>query len=396
MLKEKIRELAHELLPAAIATRRHLHAHPELSFKEFNTAAFIAGKLAALDIPFQKMANTGLVAMIAGTKSPSDRVLALRADIDALPIHEKNDIPYISKFPGIMHACGHDVHTTSLLTSAAILHQLRGSFSGTLKLIFQPGEESVPGGASMMIKEGVLENPRPHNILGQHVMPELEAGKIGFRPGRYMASADEIYITVEGKGGHGAMPHTTIDPVLITSHLITGLQQVVSRNANPTTPSVLTFGRVIADGAHNVIPDKVTIDGTFRTMDENWRFEAHRRIEKMATAIVESMGGKCNVFIKVGYPVLYNNEPLTAVTRAHTEEFVGKENVVDLDIWMAAEDFAAYSQITDACFYRLGVGNAAQGITSGLHTATFNVDERSLETGAGLMAWLAVKNLEHR
>jgi amidohydrolase len=286
------------------------------------------------------------------------------------------------------------VHTTSLLTTAGILMQLRDSFSGKLKLIFQPGEESVPGGASMMIKEGVLENPRPANILGQHVMPELEAGKIGFRSGTYMASVDELYITVEGKGGHGAMPHTTIDPVLITSHLITGLQQLVSRNANPTTPSVLSFGRVIADGAHNVIPDKVTIDGTFRTLDENWRMEARRRIEKMATAIVESMGGKCTVFIKPGYPVLYNNERLTAQTRLHTEAYVGKENVTDLDIWMAAEDFAAYSQVTDACFYRLGTGNAAQGITSGLHTATFNVDERSIETGAGLMAWLAVQTLE--
>ncbi|WP_343704683.1 amidohydrolase [Chitinophaga sp.] len=393
MLKEKVRALAHELLPQAIETRRHLHANPELSFMEFNTAAFIAGKLDAMGIPWQRMANTGLVAMIEGTQAPSDRVLALRADIDALPIHEKNDVPYASKFPGVMHACGHDVHTTSLLTTAAILLQLRDSFSGKLKLIFQPGEETVPGGASMMIKEGVLENPRPYNILGQHVMPELEAGKIGFRAGRYMASADEIYITVTGKGGHGAMPHTTVDPVLITSHLITGLQQVVSRNANPTTPSVLTFGRVIADGAHNVIPDKVTIDGTFRTMDEEWRFEAHRRIKKMAVSIVESMGGQCEIFIKVGYPVLYNNERLTAQTRTHTEEFVGRENVTDLDIWMAAEDFAAYSQITEACFYRLGVGNQAQGITSGLHTATFNVDESSLETGAGLMTWLALKNL---
>ncbi|RPE07961.1 amidohydrolase [Chitinophaga lutea] len=395
MLKEKIRALAHEMLPTAIETRRHLHANPELSFMEHNTAAFIAGKLDAMGIPYQKMANTGLVAMIEGTLAASDKVLALRADIDALPIHEKNDVPYVSKFPGVMHACGHDVHTTSLLTTAGILLQLRDSFAGKLKLIFQPGEELVPGGASMMIKEGVLENPRPANILGQHVMPELEAGKIGFRSGTYMASVDEIYITVEGKGGHGAMPHTTIDPVLITSHLITGLQQLVSRNANPTTPSVLTFGRVIADGAHNVIPDKVTIDGTFRTLDENWRQEARKRIEKMATALVESMGGKCTVFIKPGYPVLYNNERLTAATRQHTEAYVGKENVTDLDIWMAAEDFAAYSQITDACFYRLGTGNAARGITSGLHTATFDVDESAIETGAGLMAWLAVKSLEN-
>ncbi|MGX5816573.1 M20 metallopeptidase family protein [Chitinophaga lutea] len=392
MLKEKIRALAAAHHGAATDIRRHLHANPELSFSEYNTARYIGGQLDKLGIPWQPMANTGLVGMIEGGKGAGP-VVALRADIDALPIHEKNEVPYASKVPGVMHACGHDAHTASLLTTAAMLLELREEFAGSVKLIFQPAEECVPGGASFMIQEGVLENPRPRHVIGQHVMPELEVGKIGFREGRYMASADEIYITVEGKGGHGAMPHTTIDPVIITSHLLTGLQQIVSRQVNPTTPSVLSFGRVIADGAHNVIPDRVTIDGTFRTMDETWRFEALRRIEKMAASIVEGMGGRCTINIKVGYPVLYNNEALTAATRRAAEEFLGRENVVDLDIWMAAEDFASYSQVTDACFYRLGTGNAAKGITSGLHTATFNIDEQALQTGPGLMTWLTLQDL---
>ncbi|MBO9154151.1 M20 family metallopeptidase [Chitinophaga sp. GCM10012297] len=393
MLKERIREEARRLYENTVQTRRHLHAHPELSFKENKTAAYVASRLDAIGISYETMANTGLVALLQGKKSPSDKVVALRADMDALPIQELNDVPYRSAAPGVMHACGHDGHTASLLGTAAILKSLEQEFSGTVKFIFQPGEECTPGGASMMIREGVLQNPTPQSVFGQHVMPELETGKIGLRPGRYMASADEIYITVEGKGGHGAMPHTTIDPVLITSHMIVALQQIVSRNANPTVPSVLSFGRVIANGAHNVIPDKVTIDGTFRTMDETWRFEAHRRIKDMAGSIVESMGGKCEVNITVGYPVLINEEKLTARTRALAEEFVGKENVVDLPIWMAAEDFASYSQIADACFYRLGVRNEKRGITSGLHTATFDLDEKSLEIGSGLMAWLALNNL---
>lgn len=393
MLKEKIREIARSLQDKAVATRRHLHAHPELSFEETQTAAFVASKLDALGIPYTRMANTGLVALLEGTKGPSGQVIALRADMDALPITELNDVPYKSQNPGVMHACGHDVHTTSLLGVAEILLQLRHTFAGTVKFIFQPGEETIPGGASMMIAEGVLRNPAPARILGQHVMPELPVGKIGMRPGRYMASADEIYIEVYGKGGHGAMPHTTIDPVIIASHMVLAFQQVVSRNADPTMPSVLSIGKVIADGAHNVIPDKVIIDGTFRTLDETWRFDAHARIRRMAESIAESMGGSCKVDIRVGYPVLINHEELTAEVRALTEEYMGAENVVTLPIWMAAEDFASYSQVSDACFYRLGVGNEERGITSGLHTATFDADEQSLEIGAGLMAWLALRSL---
>lgn len=393
MLKEKIKALARELHGSAVQNRRHLHINPELSFAEHNTAAFIEQRLSEIGLPARRMANTGIVTEITGRKAPG-KVIALRADIDALPIHELNDVPYKSGVPGVMHACGHDVHTSSLLGTAQILTTLQDEFAGTIKLIFQPGEELIPGGASMMIREGVLENPRPVSILGQHVMPELAAGKIGFRAGRYMASVDEIYIRVEGRGGHAAMPHLTRDPVMMACQLLTTLQQVVSRHADPTMPSVLSFGRFIANGIHNVIPDVVTIEGTFRTLDEHWRQEAHRLITTMAKSIVEGMGGKCVVEIRKGYPMLINEARLTAETRQHTADYIGEENIADLDIWMAGEDFASYSQLTNACFYRLGTGNRERGITSGLHTATFDVDEHALELSTGLMAWLALKNLE--
>ncbi|CAL1517698.1 M20 family metallopeptidase [Chitinophaga sp. MM2321] len=394
MLKEKIRQLASQLQTETVANRRHLHAHPELSFKEYNTAAFVAEKLQALHIPFQPMANTGIVALVKGDKPGSDRVVALRADIDALPITELNDVAYKSQNSGVMHACGHDVHTSSLLTTAAILNSLKADFSGTIKFIFQPAEELVPGGASIMIKEGVLENPRPLSILGQHTMPELPAGKVGFRGGRYMASNDEIFITVKGKGGHGAMPHLGIDPVVIACHMVIALQQIVSRRANVMSPSVLSFGRMIANGASNVIPDEVRLEGTFRSLDEQWRKEAHDKIRKMAVTLAESMEGSCDIEIRKGYPVLINEDKLTAATRAHAIDFLGEDNVLDLDIWMAAEDFAYYSQVADACFYRLGVRNEEKGIISGLHTATFDADDHALETGAGLMAYLALKTLD--
>lgn len=394
MLKDKIQELARQLHADTIANRRHLHTNPELSFVEHNTAAFIEQKLTEIGLPFKRMATTGVIAEIKG-KKPGGPIMALRADIDALPIQERNDVPYRSQAPGVMHACGHDVHTSSLLGTARILKALEDEWAGTVKLIFQPGEELLPGGASILIKEGVLENPRPASILGQHTMPELAAGKIGFRSGKYMASVDEIYITVEGKGGHAAMPNIVTDPIMIACQLLSSLQQVVSRHANPLTPSVLSFGRFIGAGIHNVIPDVVTIEGTFRTLDEQWREEAHHRITQISTSLVEGMGGKCHLEIRKGYPVLVNEEKLTALTRQHTADYLGADNVVDLDIWMAAEDFASYSQVADACFYRLGTGNVDRGITSGLHTATFDVDEHALEVSTGLMAWLTLKNLEH-
>lgn len=392
MLKDKISLLAKEIHANVVENRRHLHANPELSFHEYQTSAYVAQKLDELGIKYQKMANTGLVAMIKGEK-PSDAVVALRADMDALPIVEANEVPYKSKNSGVMHACGHDAHTSSLLGTAKILTELKNEFGGTIKLIFQPAEEKLPGGASMMIKEGVLENPKPDAVIGQHVMPLIEAGQVGFRSGKYMASTDEIYVTVHGKGGHGAQPQQNIDPVLITSHIIVALQQIISRVADPKTPSVLSFGKVIANGATNVIPNEVYLEGTFRTMDEDWRARAHEKMKKMAEGIAEAMGGSCDFNIVRGYPFLINEEKLTAEVRAYAEDYLGKENVLDLDIWMAAEDFAYYSQVSDACFYRLGTGNKERGITSSVHTPTFDVDEESLKLSTGLMAYIALKQL---
>ena len=392
MLKDKITYLANQIHSDVVANRRHLHANPELSFHEYETSAYVAKKLDELGIEYKKMANTGLVALIKGAKQ-SDAVVALRADMDALPIVEANDVVYKSKNPGVMHACGHDVHTSSLLGTAKILTELKNEFGGTVKLIFQPAEEKLPGGANMMIKEGVLENPKPNAVLGQHVMPLIESGKVGFRSGKYMASTDEIYVTVHGKGGHGAQPQQNIDPVLITSHIIIALQQIISRVADPKTPSVLSFGKVIANGATNVIPNEVYLEGTFRTMDEDWRAKAHEKMKKMAEGIAEAMGGSCDFNIVRGYPFLINEEVLTAAARAYAEDYLGKENVLDLDIWMAAEDFAYYSQVSDACFYRLGTGNMARGITSSVHTPTFDVDEDSLRLSTGLMTYIALKQL---
>jgi amidohydrolase len=393
-MKEKVKHLASEYLASIIDCRRHLHSHPELSFEEFNTAAFVSAQLTTLDIPHTcGIAGTGIVAIIEG-RNPSKKVIALRADMDALPITETNDVVYKSQNPGVMHACGHDVHTSSLLGTAKILTALKNEFEGSVKLIFQPGEEKFPGGASLMIKEGVLENPTPSGILGQHVMPFIDAGKVGFRKGMYMASADELHVTVKGKGGHAAMPNLNVDPVLITAHIIVALQQIVSRNAHPNLPTVLSFGKVIANGATNVIPDQVQLEGTFRTLNEEWRMEAHKKMTKMATSIAEAMGGTCEFNIFKGYPFLVNEEKITDAARLHAEDYLGKENVLDLDIWMAAEDFAFYSQKTNACFYRLGVRNEEKGIVSSVHTPTFDIDEKALETGMGLMAWLAIKALE--
>ena len=391
-LKDKISRLAQDIHAEVVGNRRHLHAHPELSFQEYETSAFVKSKLDELGISYQNMADTGIVALITGSK-PSDSVVALRADMDALPILEANDVPYRSTKEGIMHACGHDVHTSSLLGTAKILTKLKDEFAGTVKLIFQPAEERLPGGANLMIKEGVLENPKPQAVLGQHVMPLIESGKVGFRAGKYMASTDEIYVTVHGKGGHGAQPQQNIDPVLITSHIIIALQSIVSRVADPKIPSVLSFGKVIANGATNVIPNEVKLEGTFRTMDEEWRSKAHEKMKKMAEGIAEAMGGRCDFNIMRGYPFLINEEKLTASTRAYAEEYLGKENVLDLDIWMAAEDFAYFSQVADACFYRLGTGNEARGITSSVHTPTFDVDEDSLKLSTGLMTYIALKQL---
>lgn len=392
-LLSEIKATASEMQAGLVEIRRHLHRHPELSMQEKETSAYIRSKLDEYRIPYTSgIAVHGIVALIKG-RNPEKNTIALRADMDALPILEKNETDYCSVNPGVMHACGHDVHMTCLLGAARILNQYRDRFEGTVKLIFQPSEERFPGGASMMINEGVLENPAPHKMFGQHVLPTLDAGKIGMKAGKYMASTDEIYLTVNGRGGHGATPEINVDPVLIAAHIIVALQQIVSRNAPPQLPAVLSFGRVIADGRTNIIPNEVKIDGTLRTFDEKWRAEAHVKIEKMATAIAEGMGGSCHVFIDKGYPFLVNDENVTAEARLYAEEYLGPENVVDLDLRMTAEDFAYYSQKVPSCFYRLGIRNAEKGITHNLHTDRFDADETGLSAGAGLMAWIAVRSL---
>lgn len=391
MLKEKIKLLSEKYLSEAIQIRRHLHANPELSFEEYNTSKFISSKLKEFRIPFKDgIVKTGIVALIEGENSLS-KTIALRADIDALPIDEKNNVEYKSKNRGVMHACGHDVHTASLLGAAKILNELKNEFSGTVKLIFQPGEEKAPGGASLMIKEGVLENPKPSAIFAQHVFPNLEAGQVGFRSGKYMASTDEIYLTVKGRGGHAAMKGTYVNPLLISAEI---LLEYENKFSNCRIPTVLAFGRMQANGATNIIPDEVKIDGTFRTMDETWRKESHEIIRQIAVSKSKSKGGDCEVNIMTGYPALVNNEQTTSRAKRFAEDFLGKENVIELEQRMTGEDFSFFAQIIPACFFRLGTGNKLQGITSGVHTPTFDIDENALKTGMGLMAWIAVNELK--
>lgn len=392
-LKDKILDLSKKYFEDIVAWRRHIHAHPELSMQEFETAAYVAARLDDFGIPYQSgIAKTGIVGIIEG-KNPTKKTIALRADMDALPILEANDVDYKSTNKGVMHACGHDVHTSSLLGTARILNTLKDEFEGTVKLFFQPSEETYPGGAIQMIKEGVMENPRPQHAFGQHVYPELEAGKVGFKSGEYMASTDEIFLTVKGRGGHAAQPSRNIDPVVIAAHIIVALQQIVSRHSTPEVPTVLSFGRIIGDGRTNVIPDEVKIEGTIRTFDEAWRKEAHRRIEKMARGMAEGMGGSCDVRVDTGYPFVYNDPEVTSNARQWAVDLLGEENVVNLPIRMTAEDFSYFANEVPSCFYRLGVADNSRGINSGLHTSTFDVDEKSLETGMGLMAWIAVRAL---
>jgi amidohydrolase len=391
-LLEKIKSLSIAYSDNVIEFRRHLHANPELSYREFNTVKYVAQQLRSFGIEPIEMATTGLVAEVKG-KNPEKKSIALRADMDALPIEEANEVPYKSKNPGVMHACGHDVHTSSLLGTAKILNEVRDQFEGTVRFLFQPGEEKNPGGASYMIRDGALENPRPSGIIGQHVFPLLPVGKVGFREGMYMASADEIYLKVIGKGGHGASPDLAIDPILIAAHIIIALQQIISRNANPRQPTVLTFGNIIGKGATNIIPNEVNIAGTFRAMNEEWRNAGLEKIKKMAESIAEGMGGKCEVDISRGYPYLENNPALTRRIKEAAAAYVGKENVVDIDITLGAEDFAYYSQVIPASFYRIGIRNEAKGITSYVHTPNFNIDEDALKISPGIMAWMAINEL---
>ncbi len=386
---EQVKVLAEKYFNEVLEIRRHIHQHPELSFQEIETSAYIQQKLTEWGVEFETgYVKTGILAFIKGN-NPSKKVVALRADMDALPINELNDVAYKSKNKGIMHACGHDVHSACLLGAIKILNELRTEFEGTIKCIFQPGEEKLPGGASLMIKEGVLENPRPELMFGQHVFPDLEAGKVGYRKGMYMASCDEIHFTVKGKGGHAALPHKLKDPVLATAQIIVALQQVVSRGSKPDIPSVLSIGKVQADGATNIIPNEVKVEGTFRTMDEKWRAEAHQLIHQIINDTAKAGGVEVDLNIDKGYPFLVNDENLTESAILAAKDYLGEENVVNLDLRMTGEDFAYYSQQMPTCFYRLGTGES-----SGLHTPTFNIDESALKIGMGLMAYQALNQLK--
>ena len=387
MLQQKIKDLAKKYSPEFIEVRHHLHAHPELSYQEFETSKFVQRKLTEYNIPFEVKATTGVIGLIKG-KNPESRIVALRADMDALPINEQTDVSYKSTKQGIMHACGHDVHTTCLLGASKILNETKDNWEGTVKLIFQPGEEKNPGGASLLIREGVLENPKPQSIFALHVNPQLEVGKLSFRSGKVMASADEIYITIKSKGGHAAAPQLTADTILITSHLIVALQQVISRNNNPLLPSVLSITSVQGGYTTNVIPSEVKLMGTFRAMDEEWRFKAHDIIRKLSTELVHSMGAEIDLHIDIGYPTVYNNEQLNDLAKKIAEHYMGADKVEETEIRMGAEDFGYYSQQIPGCFFRLGTGNKQKGITAGVHTPLFNIDEDAIETGMGMMAFL--------
>ncbi|MBW0178574.1 M20 family metallopeptidase [Sediminibacterium sp.] len=387
MLLQQIKDLSSKYAADSVAIRSHLHAHPELSYQEFETSKFVQLKLQEMGISFEVMATTGVLAIIRG-KNPETRVIALRADMDALPIQEENETAYRSQNPGVMHACGHDVHTSILLGAARILQELKNEWEGTVKLLFQPGEEKNPGGASYMIRDGALKNPIPQGIIGLHVHPGLDTGKLSFRKGRVMASADEIYITIKGKGGHAASPNLTADTVLIASHLIVSLQQIISRNKNPLSPSVLSICSIQGGHTTNVIPSEVKLMGTFRAMDEAWRFKAHELIRKNAVGLVESMGGEIDLHIDVGYPTVDNDPVFTETAWKQADLFIGKENVLETEMRMGAEDFGYYTQVIPGCFFRLGVRNEAKGIIHNVHTPRFDIDENAIEIGIGNMAWL--------
>ena len=388
MLPINWKALVAEQLETFIGFRHHIHAHPELSFQEFQTAEFIASHLRDWGISFQAgLAGTGIVALIEG-KNPSSRVIALRADMDALPIQEMNEVAYKSTNAGVMHACGHDVHSSCLLGAAKLLQETRDNWEGTVKLIFQPGEEKHPGGASLLIKEGVLENPKPAAIVALHVYPHLPYGQLGFRAGQYMASADEIYITVKGRGGHAALPHQTIDPIVIAANMLVSLQTVISRSCNPLSPSVLSFGKIQGGVAGNVIPDEVRIEGTLRCFDETWRAKAHDLIKTQAEGICKAMGGEAVVEIPMGYPSLFNDLGLTDKVRSLATQVVGESNVIDLDLRMAAEDFSFYTHQVPGCFFRLGTAHNGQ-FEKPVHNARFDIYDEAIGVGVQMFCEVA-------
>jgi len=387
-MKEKIAALSEKYYQHVVELRRHIHANPELSWHETETSALVADELRKLGFEVQTgIAKNGVIGLLK-CNNPDSKCIALRADMDALPIHEKNTVDYCSKNEGVMHACGHDVHTANLLGTAMILAELRNEIDGTYKFIFQPSEEKIPSGAEAMIEEHVLENPKVQKIFGLHVSPEIQAGKVGFCGGRFMASSDEIYLTVTGKGGHAAQPQNIINPLIIAAEILVALKFFT----NLETPIVLSFGNIEGHGATNIVPDKVELAGTLRCFDEELRISTHKQLHTICENIAVRNNGHCEVKIKKGYPVLINDRELTDESKQFSVEYLGEEQVLDLPIRMGSEDFAYYTHHVDACFYRLGVGNVAKGIVSGLHTPTFNIDEDALLKSPGLMAWIAINS----
>jgi amidohydrolase len=386
-IHEIITKRSIELFEKVIGYRNHMHQYPELSFQEYNTMQFVSDTLTSLGIAHEKgVGDTGVVAFISGKQNtPNQSCIALRADLDALPIQEENNVVYKSTVDGVMHACGHDVHTSILLGVAEILNELKDELLQPVKLIFQPGEEKNPGGATFMIRDGVLQNPEVKEMYALHVFPDMETGKVGFREGIYMASSDEIYVTINGKGGHGATPNKAIDPILIGATIVTSIQQIVSRRCDPTIPSVLTFGHFEGIGATNIIPDKVLLKGTFRTLNEVWRKEAKELIVAQIKLIAESLGGTAEVEISTGYPYLENNPLLTSALIGKAKDYLGEDKVDLLPIRMTSEDFAFYSQEIPVCFFRLGVRNESKGIVYGVHHPKFDIEPEALKIGMQVM-----------
>ncbi len=387
-MQEKIKHLSEKYFPRVVELRRKIHANPELSWEETETSKLVAEELMRCGIEVQtKVAKNGIVGILRG-KNPESKCIALRADMDALPIQEENKVDYCSKNAGVMHACGHDVHTSNLLGVAMILSELKNEIQGTIKFIFQPSEEKIPSGAEAMIKAGVLESPKPDKIFGLHVSPELEAGTFGFCSGRFMASSDEVYLKVIGKGGHAARIEELKNPLLIAAEILLELKTLT----DPQVPVVLSFGKIEGKGATNVVPDVVEIAGTLRCFSEILRVQLHQQIAFICEWVTEKYLSHCEVNILKGYPVLINNETLTTNTKLLSQEFIGAKNILDLPTRMGSEDFAYYTHHIPACFYRLGVGNKKQGITSSIHTPTFNIDENALKESIGLMSYIALNS----
>lgn len=392
-LFSKVENITNLFINEAIDIRRHIHQNPELSFEESNTSAYIKKTLSKWGIAFKSgYANHGILGIIEGN-NPQKHCIALRADMDALPIEETTGLSFCSTNKGVMHACGHDIHTTCLLGAAYALNQLKESFEGTILLIFQPGEEKIPGGAKLMLEDGIFNEYTPECIIGQHVYPDLPAGHIGMKSGSYMASSDEIDITFHSQGGHAALPHTTVDTLLMAAQTLVSLQQITSRMIPANIPAVLTFGNIVCNSVMNIIPTTVKLEGTFRTMNEEWRYKAHQNIRNIAENICNSMGGSCTTEIRVGFPSVYNQPELTQLCRDVAPIIPVVSTVHDLEIRMTAEDFGWFAQKYPSVFYRLGVGYSDGTPCHGLHTPLFNPNEDAIITGINSMTCLALNFL---